>query len=229
MFSRHDVAWLTPGGWEGACAVASTDTRDAIAGWGRAGWPAVVTRVRAGLAPGRIALGIALPPRPADGSRPRIKPRIGLSADAGEVERSTPALRLADAIAAAPGAWQAGLAALDEEANSAGLELRVYGSLAFQALTGHAYVSGSSDIDLLLHPATAAAYRDGLGLLTRHARGLPLDGEVVFGNGQAIAWKELAQAGNGQSRVLAKSLHGIALVTVDSLLASLGAEAACTA
>lgn len=225
MFSRHDLAWLTPRGWERAFDGARTDACEAIAGWGRAGWPAVVTRAHAELGPGRVALGIALPPRPADGS----KPRIALSCTAADIDRTGPALALADAIEAAPSGWRKGLAALDEEAADAGLALRVYGSLAFQALTGQACVTATSDIDLLLHPATAHDYRHALALLARHARSLPLDGEIVFGGGRAVAWKELAGAQHGQARVLAKSLQGIGLVTVDSLLASLGEELPCSA
>jgi phosphoribosyl-dephospho-CoA transferase len=225
MFSRHDLVWLTARGWERACAEAPAAAREAIAAWGRAGWPAVVTRPPAALAPGRVALGIALPPHAADGS----KPRIALGAALDEVERSTPPLALRDAIATAPRGWQAALSTLAGKAASAGLDLRVYGSLAFQTLTGQAYVRAGSDIDLLLHPASAKDYRHALALLTRHARGLPMDGEIVFGKGQAVAWKELAMAADGRARVLAKSLHGIALVSVDSLLASLDEAQPCTA
>jgi phosphoribosyl-dephospho-CoA transferase len=225
MSSRHDLAWLTPRGWERALAGAPFGTRDAIASWGRAGWPAVVTRAHADPGPEQVALGIALPPLPADGS----KPRIALNCATGDIERSGAALALADAVEAAPSGWRKALAALDEEAADAGLVLRVYGSLAFQALTGQAYVNARSDIDLLLHPATARDYRRALALLARHARVLPLDGEIVFGDGRAVAWKELAAAQHGQARVLAKSLQGIALMTVDSLLASLGEELPCSA
>jgi len=225
MFSRHELAWLTPRGWERASAGAPASAREAIANWGRAGWPAVVTRAHADLGPGQVALGIALSPLASDGS----KPRIALSCGTGDIERTGPALALGDAVKASPSGWRKGLAALDEEAADAGLELRVYGSLAFQALTGQAYVTAASDIDLLLHPATALDYRHALALLTRHARMLPLDGEIVFGGGQGVAWKELAGAQHGQARVLAKSLQGIALVTVDSLLAGLGEELPCSA
>jgi len=225
MFSRHDLAWLTPRGWEHALAGAPLGARDAIAAWGRAGWPAVVTRAHAGLGPAQVALGIALPPQPADGS----KPRIALTCGFKEIDRTGPALALADAIGAAPSGWRTALKALDEQAADAGCALRVYGSLAFQASTGQAYVSATSDIDLLLHPASAHNYRLALALLARHARVLPLDGEIVFGAGQAVAWKELAAAPHGQARVLAKSLRGIALVTVDSLLASLGEDMPCSA
>ena len=224
MFSRHDLIWLTPRGWERAAATAAPGAREAIARWGAAGWPAVVTRTPATLAPGEVALGISLPPRP-DGA----KPRIALAAAVGEIKRSSPALPLTQTIAAAPVAWRAALVVLEREAADSGCTLRVYGSLAFAVLTGQAYLTASSDIDLLLHPADARGYAAALDLLARHARQLPLDGEIVFGGGQAVAWKELSGCRDGQARVLAKSLHGVALVTVDSLLASLDETAPCTA
>jgi phosphoribosyl-dephospho-CoA transferase len=225
MFSRHDLAWLTPRGWERAGAAAPPASREAMCAWGKAGWPAVVTRAPAGLPPGLVALGIALPPRAADGS----KPRIALGSPAEDIERSSPALALAPAARTAPAAWRAALAALDEEAAGAGITLRVYGSLAFGALTGQPHLTARSDIDLLLHPATPPEVQRALDLLEKHARMLPLDGEIVFGGGQAVAWKELANARHSQARVLAKSLQGVALVTVDSLLASLDAGVPCSA
>lgn len=219
---RHDLAWLRPRGWERACAAAPAAARAAIADWAGHDWPAVVTRRPAGLAPGQVALALALPPRP-DG----CKPRIALAADAADIDRTAPALPLADAIAAAPSCRRPALVSLDEEARAGGLLLRVYGSLAFQALTGQACLSAASDIDLLLHPATPARYREALALLARHARALPLDGELVFANAQAVAWKELLPRPDRHARVLAKSLHGVALVTVGSLLATLGEDDVC--
>lgn len=222
MLARHDLAWLTPRGWELACAAAPAASRAAIAAWARQGWPAVATRVPSGLAPGQVALGLALPPCP-DGA----KPRIALAAHAGEIERASPALPLARAIGAAPAAWRAPLTALNEEAAACGLALQVYGSLGFQAVTGQNYLTARSDIDLLLHPATPARYQEALALLARHARVLPLDGEIVFKGAQAVAWKELAMARGGQARVLAKSLHAVSLVTVDSLLAGIARDDVC--
>ena len=223
MFSRHDLVWLSARGWERAGAAAPPDSRAAIARWGAAPWPAVVTRTAAGLAPGQVALGIAPPPRPGG-----AKPRIAFQADGDDIMRTSAALTLADAIPTAPSAWRTPLSRLDADATAAGLVLRVYGSLAFQAWTGQAYLSASSDIDLLLHPATRADYRCALALLTQHARVLPLDGEFVFGGGQAVAWKELAACTHGQARVLAKSLHGVSLATLDALLAPSGQDAPCT-
>lgn len=224
--ARHGLAWLTPRGWERACAAAPAGARAAMADWASHGWPAVVTRSPAALAPGHVALGLALPPRP-DG----CKPRIALIAAAADIERAGPALALAAVIGAAPAPWRVALAALDREAAAAGLVLRVYGSLAFQALTGQAYTGARSDVDLLLHPPTRAHHAQALALLARHAEALPLDGEIVFGDARAVAWKELmnlaASACGSEARVLAKSLDAVSLVKVGHLLATLPGDAPC--
>ncbi|WP_020653040.1 malonate decarboxylase holo-[acyl-carrier-protein] synthase [Massilia niastensis] len=216
MFARHDLVWLTPRGWERAAAAAPVPDSAALAEWGAAGWPAVVTRLGAGVPPGQVALGLPLPPRP-DGS----KPRIAFSAEVTDIESATSALPLARAIAAVPSAWRPGLAAIVHDAADAGLDVRVYGSVALQALTGQAYIKPGSDIDLLLHPVTRAQYRCALELLGRRADMLPLDGEIVFPNRQGVAWKELARATEARGRVLAKTLQGVALVSLDSLLATM--------
>ena len=83
----------------------------------------------------------------------------------------------------APSAWQPALAELDAAATDIGIELRVFGSLAWQALSGIRYLTPQSDIDLLWHPHTHAQLRQGIALLARWEQdhGLRADGEVLFG------------------------------------------------
>jgi phosphoribosyl-dephospho-CoA transferase len=214
MHSRHDLVWLSDDGWEVAQAAVQAAHAGTLAGWRRAGWPLVVTRQDPGAGADTICLGLALPPA-ADGA----KQRIALQAPADSIARSTPALALSKAIPAAPNGWKQGLAAL--AAASPGLTLRVYGSLALQAITGQAYLRSGSDIDLLFYPATTTQLRSGLALLQQYAEALPLDGEVVFPGGQAVAWKEWAGAEGNQARVLAKSRGGVQLAPIQSLLSEL--------
>lgn len=213
---RHDLVWLSPSGWERAAEFAPAGARAAVRRWGRAGWPAVATRAPHDLAPGHLPLGLALPPRAEDGARPRI----ALSARRCDSAAIEPALSLAQALPVMPTAWRRPLLVLIEDARRAGLDLRVYGSVAWQTLTGQGYLRPSSDIDLLLQPRTREQYRGALSLLARHAGAAPLDGEIVFPQDRAVAWKELLLVAGTGERVLSKSMHGIALVTMDSLLAS---------
>ena len=190
MFSRHDLVWLTPAGWDAAPALPEWRVRD---------WPAVVRRHEAGVDPAAICLGIPLPDRQ----------RLALVVSPAQIARSSPPLALADAIGAAPPQWLAGLVALQRAA--AALDVRVYGSLAMASITGLPYLGATSDIDLLLRPATRAELQAGLALLEEHAQVLPLDGEIVFPSGEAVAWKEWLAARRDQARVLVKSLTAVRL------------------
>jgi phosphoribosyl-dephospho-CoA transferase len=215
MHSRHELVWLTPQGWKEAAASVRPGDRGSLALWERQGWPAVVRRRDVG-APGHVvSLGIALPPAGPDAP----KERIGLRIDAAHVGRRLPALGLAEAMTAAPDAWRAGLAALA----GGGLELRAYGSLALQAITGLPYLTPASDIDLLLAPRSRAELEAGVDLLSRHAGTLPLDGEVVFPGGDAVAWKEWRDAGP-RARVLVKTIDAVRLAERAALLATLESQ-----
>jgi phosphoribosyl-dephospho-CoA transferase len=214
MLNRHDLAWLTDAGWHAAMAGAPAPHQSVFAQWRDAGWPAVVRRDDAATNGAAVPLGIALPPQ-ADGA----KPRIALLADAGHIANSTRPLPLERAITAAPAVWQDGLARLC--AATQGLSIHVYGSLALQAITGLAYVRPTSDIDLLFAPRTTAELEEGLGLLRSHAASLPLDGELVFPSGAAVAWREWLQA--GAQRVLVKERSAARLVPAADLFGLLAA------
>jgi phosphoribosyl-dephospho-CoA transferase len=217
MYSRHDLVWLSAEGWHAAAVRARPSELDAIELWQREDWPAIVRRNDAGAEPDTISLGIALPPDPADGS----KRRIALRAHRSHVARQAPPLSLAQAIASAPHAWRTGLAELD--AGESGHKLRTYGSLALQAITARRYLTDRSDIDLLFRPASIGQLGAGIELLSSHAMHLPLDGEVVFPHGDAVAWKEWRAAAGRGARVLVKSIDAVRLADPASLLATLEA------
>ena len=223
MFARHDLVWLTSRGWERALAGAPAASAAALDAWRDAGWPAVVRRAEDQLAPGEVAIGFAMPPRPDGGGKLRVGCRVELA----DVGRRTRALALVGALDAVPPAWREALTALEREAADAGLGVDVYGSVALEALTGQAYVTPTSDIDLLLRPLNRAQLAQGLALLARYAASLPLDGEIVFPDGRAVAWKELraAFASAPGTRVLAKGLERVALVSLEELLATLEEQA----
>lgn len=200
MFSRHDLVWLTPAGWDAAIARAP---HPALTLWRARDWPAVVRRHEDGVPAGAVCLGIPLPL--SFGARQRL----ALVADSGHVARRQAPLPLADSLSSAPPEWLAGLVALQR---AAVVDLRVFGSLAMQSLTGQPYVRAQSDIDLLLTPATHAELDAGLSMLTEASTVLPLDGEIVFADGAAVAWKEWLAARRDGARVLVKSLNSVRLL-----------------
>jgi phosphoribosyl-dephospho-CoA transferase len=217
MYSRHDLVWLTPAGWRAAAGRAGPRERAALELWEREDWPAVVRRHDAGAGQGCVSLGIALPPHPVDGT----KARIGLHARYEHVARHIAPIPLAQARASAPERWHAGLDEL--LAQPGARDLRAYGSLALQALTGQNYLSSTSDIDVLFLPLTNAQLQAGVDTLANCAGRLPLDGEIVFPTGEAVAWKEWRDARDG-ARVLAKSIGAVRLADPASLLATLEAR-----
>jgi len=240
MLKRHDLVWLTRAGWQ--AALAADPAREAVfSSWQREEWPVVVRRHEppgvpnsgsgssAGSAPGNeagneannepareVCLGIALPPD-ADG----VKQRIGLRAALEHIERSTSPLTLKAARPALSAQWRPGYTELQRLA--AGLDLRVFGSLAWQALTGLPYLSESSDIDILFRPVSQQQLGAGLALLAGPGHGLPLDGEIMFPSGQAVSWKEWNAAGVAKARVLVKEIGGVHLADPEALLATLRA------
>jgi phosphoribosyl-dephospho-CoA transferase len=210
MFSRHDLVWLTPAGWDAALALAP---HAALHQWRDHDWPAVVRRQEPGLGNNMVCLGMPLP------ASYGVRQRVALVSHVDHVARRQAPLPLNDVIGAAPPAWLAGLVALQRATSS--FDLRVYGSLAMACVTGEAHLRPESDIDLLLRPATAGELGAGIALLAEHAALLPLDGEIVFPSGEAVAWKEWLAADHSRARVLAKSRDAVRLVEPAHLLATL--------
>lgn len=217
MYPRHKLVWLSADGWRGLLAAANARHVAPIRRWAEAGWPLVARRSDADLASGEVSLGLAMPPDPDSGHKLRIPLRAQLS----DISDSAPPLLLKDVLGTLPAEWRE--AATRLEAESRGLTLRVYGSAALQALTGLPYLRPTSDLDLLFAPSTERQYQSGLALLKKYADRLPLDGEVVFPRGSAVAWKELAGAGSTEERVLAKESDTVRLTQVNLLLATLRA------
>jgi len=220
MYARHKLVWLSAEGWLAARASAPVEHGAALQRWQDNDWPLVARRRDAGQASGEsnrsLSLGLPLPPDPDSG----VKVRIALQVPAATVARATDPLPLKDVLPALPDAWRAAMTALIDE--SVGLHLRVFGSTALQALTGLPYIGPASDIDLLFYPQTAQQLRAGLALLARHSAALPLDGEIVFPRGEAVAWKEWRAAQDSHARVLVKEIDTVRLVPPNLLLATLG-------
>jgi len=112
--------------------------------------------------------------------------------------------------------------------HAVGAAPRVYGSYGWQLLTGLDHVRAGSDIDLWL-PVADAEHADAVaGRLQRfEADGPRLDGELVFGDGAAVAWREwLAWRVGRVNGLLVKTLDGCSLVHSRAWQATTMAEAA---
>ena len=208
------LAWLTEAGWRTALSAAQPHQRAALKLWQEQAWPVVVRRFDLGAQPDDVCLGLPLPPDEDTGEKQRIALRI----PATEIDRTSPAVELQSALRCS-GPWRTAMTVLERETRH--LHLRIYGSMAMQALTGLLYLTPASDLDILFHPRSRQQLDEGVALLSRHAAHLPLDGEIVFPCGQAVSWKEWHMAMANPARVIVKTLHGVRLADTASLLAAL--------
>lgn len=199
---RHALAWL--GGPPGA---ETDDDRRRAAGWQDAGRPFVVARF--GDDGGMLRLGFCT----VDPRHPELRPRrVAVRAEPSDVTAidRPPALAAIVAAAAAHPRREA-LARLHDAASAEGIDLRVYGSWMWQALTGDAHVHALSDLDVLADVADLDAAARVAAFLARQetATGLTLDGELHLAGIGDLSWREL----RGEApEVLVKTLHAMRLV-----------------
>ena len=205
--------------------------RRAVTQWLARGTPLVVRRQNSDVAietmPTTIAVGMPL--SPVEGRH-----RLAFTLPAHAIAALAPPIALADAAARLASSWRAPLTRLADAATAIDVTLRVFGSVAWEALTGATYVARDSDVDVLWRPVDTAQLRAGIALLHRWERetGISADGEILFGDDAAVAWREwdrVAQANDPASRVLVKTLRGSHLVAPEALLARLGADASAVA
>lgn len=209
-WKRHQLAWLDEAGWreqlaDDACCHDAAG-RGALRHWAAHDLPLVVTRQDPAAAPGALSLGLAAPAR-------WERRRLSVTTQAAHVCRRgefPPAAAVAPLLpATACAAWLACCAGFD----ALGLAVRVHGSWGWQVLSSLDCLHAGSDLDLLLHCGSPAQADAAVALLGAAPGILPrLDGELVFQDGGAIAWREWAAWRAGRTaQVLVKRLAGVAL------------------
>jgi len=213
---RHTLVWLKPRERERMYAVARDEgRRDALRRWFASDWPLVVRRPDRPMPADAVALGLPLPP--SEG-----KQRLGFEVENNAISRFLPPLRLQDAARVLPSPWRMPLDQLAQQAAQVATTLHVFGSVAWQALTGLAYLTAESDVDLWWQPVSVVQLERVIALITewqaRH--GLRADGEAVFPSGAAVAWREWHDA-RTETRILAKRIDSVELVSRDALAATL--------
>lgn len=202
--NRHDLVWLGTAVRPADLRVAEPADHGIVMRWLAEGRPLIVTR-RPGDTPGhRCSLGLSLP-------RHLGRRRIAVDAPENAIRNVRPPPSLQQVTATAPAGVRRSLRALGRHASRYGIRFRVFGSMAWQFLTGEEYAGPDSDLDLLWRPGSVEEMRRGLTVLSRWEAGATLraDGEVVLPDGRGVAWRELAMR---PPVVLAKGLHGVELV-----------------
>jgi phosphoribosyl-dephospho-CoA transferase len=206
---RHTLVWVRP---EADWRALEPDSWDRLSSWFGKGWPAVFARLQGDEPPGYWRLGVPLPP--AEGKR-----RLGVTAPVSAMSRWRAPLPLCEVLAAAPGSWRQALEDLLIRAGTLGLQPHVYGSFAWQALTGLPYVTDRSDIDLAWQPCDCDEANALMSLLKswEAETGRRADGELLLTSGEGVCWRELA---SGASRVLVKGTSTVALRYREDILDS---------
>jgi phosphoribosyl-dephospho-CoA transferase len=206
---RNRLVWLDDLAWQDLVATApDAQAARIVAEWRQLQRPLVVCTQPPGLPPGRVALGL---PAPQCGSRRRL----ALQTQVARLTRDAafPAL---SQVGTQHG-WGSSAQALDQALAGLGATARVHGSYGWQAVTGAAYVHEASDLDLGIEVPHFDAARQACRLLAAAGLPLRLDGELVFPDGSAIAWREFGQVLAGQAaEVLVKSLQGPRLASAQA-------------
>jgi phosphoribosyl-dephospho-CoA transferase len=150
-----------------------------------------------------LPLGLPLPPSLG-------KARIAITVARGAIVTVAPPPTLLEIQSFAPPAWRLTLDHVVALCAKLDIELRAFGSSAWQCLTGLDYLTPSSDIDLLFLNARRFAVAPLVGGLAEIEAKAPLrlDGEVVRADGAAANWRELRAA---PLEVLVKALDGVVL------------------
>lgn len=212
---RHDLAYLRPGAeirWGSIDAPAHAWLCD----WIGAGKPLVVTRQEENA--DVVRLGAVLPTHL--GRR-----RLDCSVAPSAIVHAAAPLAIAEVLDVLPETMVAPLQTLSRQAHDFGMAVGVYGSTAWQRLSGEAYRHTESDVDLACAVGAGAALLDWLSALAEVSRRVParIDGEIRFPDDRAVAWRELLDCRlDPTASVLVKDLRSVALVTVGSLMESLG-------
>lgn len=220
---RHDLVYLDrDAAFETPCAATGDSAWQAARDWIAAGRPLVAARQPAGGGP--LLLGLSLPLKQ---QRKRLTIHVDRRAAAGidaplAIARCCSRLAPADADV---------LRRLAGRATACSARLGVFGSLAWEVLSGEDYRHAESDIDLICDVETFPQFEAMLAALQQAANQLScrLDGEMRFPDGNAVAWREVAaQRPHPAALVLVKGPHEVGLRPLPALLATLN-EACCHA
>jgi phosphoribosyl-dephospho-CoA transferase len=183
---RHQLVRLKPASWSELLHARSDLAGEALLqGWADCGWPLIARRPLPGEA-GGYALGLPLPPSAG-------KRRIAVNVRHEAIDAVSSLPQLLETIDSAPAAWESSMHRLAALAERHAVEARVFGSLAWQWLTGLSYLSLSSDLDVIW----TLPQRERIGSFLAELAGIEtqapmrLDGELIRADGSGVNWREL--------------------------------------
>ena len=183
---RHQLVRIHPAAWD-ALLASRVDLSDEplLREWVRNGWPLIVRRPMLDEV-GGLSLGLPLPPSAG-------KQRIAVQLQSDDVLSVGSLPSLHSVMQASPNAWLPCLRELDGFAKTYGVQAGVFGSLAWQWLTGLHYLGSNSDIDIawtLPSRDRIEPFLDDLADIESRAP-MRLDGELIRHDGSGVNWREV--------------------------------------
>jgi phosphoribosyl-dephospho-CoA transferase len=205
LLRRHDLVWLSAQGWDRVMQEAADDQASrCLAHWFAQRLPLVVGRQDLGATD--LSLGLAAPLQ-------WDKRKLALRAPRACVLYQNCFPRALDVRTLLPFRLRDDWIELCRRLAGLGANPRVYGSYGWQRITQLEYLTRQSDLDLLLSVSDGAdADRVAQCLDAFRWAGPRIDGELLFPDGNAVAWREWLRWRRGDTvDLLVKSLHGVAL------------------
>lgn len=207
---RHQLAFVSTAGWREILAADwDEEVREGLVHWAKHGLPLVVARQRV---PRRnpcdpLSLGLCLPAR-------WNRRLVALQLPWARVALFSEFPTLAEALRKLPRIDHQALRTLAADLCGRGLRARVYGSVGWQCVTGMPYVHAHSDLDLWVAVDSEREADEAAAVLDRCTPpALRIDGELVFTDGMAAAWREWRHWRAGRcSSLLIKRLDGADLL-----------------
>lgn len=151
-----------------------------------------------------------------------VKHRASLQAKCEDILRGNPPHELSDCLDMFPKEEAIVLRQLIEKLELKGLPLYVFGSVAWERISGTSYRTDKSDLDLICDVATLQDLRFVTNAFVEAERALPfcIDGELRFPNDDCVNWLEGLSALDhlDGTEVLVKGEAGVYMGTIDSLL-----------
>jgi phosphoribosyl-dephospho-CoA transferase len=206
VLHRHQIAWLTQAGWDRSAPARGMQWRASALRTG----PRVVTRQPPGeVAADTIAMGLPAPDR-------WDRRRLALRVPRGDVLCFDEFPRAEHVTRLLPGTARPHWRRLCTGMVALGLVARVHGSYGWKCFSGLDHVRQSSDVDVWISVADMEQADAAAALLRSFPCELPrLDGELVFDDGAAVAWREWLAWRTGRAlALLVKRIDGSGALSV---------------
>jgi phosphoribosyl-dephospho-CoA transferase len=212
QLKRHQLVHLFPAAWE----LLLTSKHGLVAElwlkkWADHHWPLIVRRPLPGET-GGVSVGLPLP-------RSAGKQRIALQVRCADIASVAPVPSLLDVIRVTPQGWRSSVKQLAELAQLYHVQCGVFGSLAWQRLTGLDYLGPDSDLDVvwsLPHRTQMTEFLTRVAEIEAHAP-MRIDGELIREDGAGVNWRELH---TGAAELALKSLTGVRPCSVAAFVGS---------